>query len=75
MKEEIERHKQAVEIEGNRLKREHRTEIEEVEDKVKRAMMKKDEVIQRLKDEIQIKETQVYKYKELLQKQRNELLK
>ena len=75
LKEEIERHKQAVEIEWGKINRQHKIEIDEVEDKIKRALTKKDEVIQKLKEEIQIKETQVYKYKELLQKQRSELLK
>jgi hypothetical protein len=45
-----------------------------IQDKVQAAMQKKKEIIETLHDELRIKDLQVVKLKEMLEKQRRELL-
>ena len=50
-------------------------EIELVEKRIEQIVMKKDEIIKGLKEDIQIKNGQIDKYKELMDRQRKELIK
>lgn len=74
LKAEISYLKQELQSTRLRLENESKTEMEIIQEKVKKAMNAKDETIRNLKEEIQTRETQIYKYKELLQKQRSQLL-
>ena len=52
----------------------HAQQLEDVEIKVKRAILKKDGEIEKLKDKLRLKETTCIKLEELLEKQRNDLI-
>ena len=60
--------KQKTDIEEN-----HKKEIENIEQKIKKSFMRKDEIIRKLKEEIDIKDLTIQKYEELLNQQRKEL--
>lgn len=57
-----------------KIKTAHRTELELIQDKVQTALNKKKDIIQQLYEEIKMKDTQIVKLKEMLEKQRRELL-
>jgi len=71
---EVELSKKRLENEQNALKQKNAKELEIIEERVKKALGKKDENIKQLKDEIIGLNGQIEKYKELLAKQRQELL-
>lgn len=56
------------------IQKEHKTEMEELEDRISKAMKRKDETITRLNNEILVKTQTIAKYEELLNKQRNEFI-
>ena len=60
--------KQRKEIEEN-----HRKEIENIEEKIKKSFMRKDEIIRKLQEDCQTKELTIQKYEDLLNQQRKEL--
>eukprot|EP01022_Parablepharisma_sp_SALTPOND_P003740 TRINITY_DN1153_c0_g1_i2.p3 TRINITY_DN1153_c0_g1~~TRINITY_DN1153_c0_g1_i2.p3 ORF type:complete len:792 (-),score=148.05 TRINITY_DN1153_c0_g1_i2:24109-26484(-) len=65
---------QEREKEMNSVKEKNAQEMEEIETHVKKALIKKDEAIGLLREEVAGLKGQVAKYQELLQKQRKELL-
>lgn len=65
-------HEHLLEVE--QLKSANRNDLEVIQDKVQAAMGKKKEIIDALHDEIKVKDLQVIKLKELLEKQRRDLL-
>eukprot|EP01022_Parablepharisma_sp_SALTPOND_P014334 TRINITY_DN1939_c0_g1_i1.p1 TRINITY_DN1939_c0_g1~~TRINITY_DN1939_c0_g1_i1.p1 ORF type:complete len:864 (-),score=193.98 TRINITY_DN1939_c0_g1_i1:24254-26764(-) len=71
---ELEIAKKRGEGEVASMKQKNTKELELIEERVKKALGKKDEIIKQLKDEISSLVEQVEKYKELLAKQRRELL-
>lgn len=56
------------------LNNEHKQEMEDLENKITRAIKRKEETITRLNNEILIKNQTIKKYEELLNKQRNEFI-
>ena len=58
----------------NEVQNNHKKEIEEVEEKIKKALARKDEVVKKLQEDLQVKDLSVKKLEELLAKQRKELL-
>jgi chromosome segregation ATPase len=65
-------HKHALEVE--QLKTSNRNDLEMIQEKVQMAMAKKKEIIDALHAETQMKDVQVIKLKEMLERQRRELL-
>ena len=65
-------HKHALEVE--QLKNTNRNDLEMIQEKVQMAMAKKKEIIDALHAETQMKDVQVIKLKEMLDKQRRDLL-
>ena len=64
----------AHELEVESLKAQNKADLEMIQEKVQIAMQKKKEIIDALHDEVKIKDLQVTKLKEMLEKQRRELL-
>ena len=62
------------ELEVEQLKNQNKADLEMIQDKVQTALQKKKEIIDTLHDELKIKDMQVVKLKEMLEKQRRELL-
>ena len=58
------------ETEGDHLKTQHKHELEMIQDKVQTALAKKKEVIEQLGEELRLKDLQIMKLKDLMQKQR-----
>ena len=52
----------------------HKNEILDLEEKVKKTLGRKDEMIKKLQEDSQMKDISIQKYEELLAKQRKELL-
>lgn len=52
-----------------------RQQIQTIEEKVQQALQKKRETIEKLAEELRLKEVQVEKYKAMMDRQRKELLK
>ena len=65
-------HQSALEIE--QLKNGNKHDLEMIQEKVQAAMAKKKEIIDALHEEIKMKDLQVIKLKEMLDRQRRELL-
>jgi chromosome segregation ATPase len=65
-------HRHALEVE--QLKNSNRNDLEMIQEKVQMAMAKKKEIIDALHAETQMKDVQVIKLKEMLERQRRELL-
>ena len=57
------------------IENKHRREIGELEEKIKKSFMRKDEIIKTLQNELNMKNIAVSKYEEMMNKQRMELLK
>ena len=66
-------HQHAMELE--QLKTSNKNDLEMIQEKVQAALAKKKEIIDALHDELKLKDLQVVKLKEMLEKQRRELLK
>jgi hypothetical protein len=62
------------EIEMEQLKAQSKNDLEMIQEKVQAALLKKKEIIDTLHEELRIKDLQVIKLKEMLEKQRRELL-
>lgn len=52
----------------------HQEEIDGIEEKIKKALSRKDDVIKKFQEDLQVKELSIHKLEELLAKQRKELL-
>jgi hypothetical protein len=65
-------HRHALEVE--QLKNSNRNDLEMIQEKVQMALAKKKEIIDALHAETQMKDVQVIKLKEMLERQRRELL-
>ena len=65
-------HRLQSEIDGMRST--NKQELEMIQEKVSQAMAKKNQVIEQLGEELRLKDLQVVKLKEMMQRQRAELL-
>ena len=69
LKEDLAQQKQVTELECGKLNRQHESLISKIDEGVKKTMNKKQNEVHKLYEEIQMKDAQILKYKELLQKQ------
>ena len=65
-------HKKKLEVEE--LQNKNRNDLELIQQKIQAALAKKKEIIDSLHEEVKMKDLQVVKLKEMLEKQRRELL-
>ena len=74
LKQELQDREHQYQLEIDQLKSQNKNDLEMIQDKVQSAMSKKKEIIDSLHEEIKIKDLQIIKLKEMLERQRRELL-
>lgn len=74
IREESQQVKNRYEHEIEMLKQSNKDDLETIQEKVSAAMNKKKEVIEQLSEELRLKDLQIVKLREVMNKQRNELL-
>jgi hypothetical protein len=72
--EKLESTKSYYEGKVHELKGHHNNEILDIEDRIKKSLNRKEEMIKKLQEDIQLKDLTIQKYEDLLAKQRKELL-
>jgi hypothetical protein len=72
---ELQQHEHQVKLVEEQCNERHRQEIDVIQDKVQQALIKKRQQVEQLQEELRVKEIHVIKLKEVIDKQRAELLK
>ena len=73
LKNKLENAQKIFDDERKSIEDNHKREIENIEQKIKKSFMRKDEIIRKLQEDIQRKNLTIQKYEELLNQQRKEL--
>ena len=74
IREEAQQFKHKHESDVEMMKQSSKNDLETIQEKVAAAMNKKKEVIEQLTDELRLRDLQIAKLREVMEKQRNELL-
>ena len=75
LRDQIQEMEHQQEMQLDQLRQANKNDLEMIQEKVQAALAKKKEIIDSLHDELKLKDLQVVKLKEMLEKQRRELLK
>ena len=73
LKNKLENAQKIFDKEKNDIEENHKKEIENLEQKIKKSFMRKDEIIRKLQEDVERKDLTIQKYEELLNQQRKEL--
>ena len=73
LKNKLENAQKIFDDERKTIEDNHKREIENIEQKIKKSFMRKDEIIRKLQEDIERKNLTIQKYEELLNQQRKEL--
>jgi len=73
LKNKLENAQKIFDDERKSIEDNHKREIENIEQKIKKSFMRKDEIIRKLQEDIERKNLTIQKYEELLNQQRKEL--
>ena len=73
LKNKLENAQKIFEREKKSIEDNHKKEIENLEQKIKKSFMRKDEIIRKLQEDVERKDLTIQKYEELLNQQRKEL--
>ena len=73
LKNKLENAQKIFDKEKKSIEENHKKEIENLEQKIKKSFMRKDEIIRKLQEDVERKDLTIQKYEELLNQQRKEL--
>ena len=73
LKNKLENAQKIFDKEKNDIEENHKKEIENLEQKIKKSFMRKDEIIRKVQEDVERKDLTIQKYEELLNQQRKEL--
>jgi hypothetical protein len=73
LKNKLENAQKIFDKEKKDIEENHKKEIENLEQKIKKSFMRKDEIIRKLQEDVERKDLTIQKYEELLNQQRKEL--